>query len=124
MAEIEKLKNPLSFGDIYDKINEIIDGGSGMVKTEWSSEDISVEPGKAYVYSISPTSISIHSLPGADNYEESSIWFVCGDTAPTISIDSGISYKVVGELTTEAGLSYVLSIMANTLILAEVTDVA
>ncbi len=100
-----------------------IDGkASKMEKTtiDEATPSLAVTSGKAYVCSTAITSLTLTALPGADNYEESSIWFVAGDTAPTITIPSGVDYKTIGDLALEANKAYVLSIMANTLILAEV----
>lgn len=84
-----------------------------------TTPSISVEAGKAYVLSDAITSLTITSLPGSSNYNESSIWFTAGTSAPTITFSSGVSYKVIGELSPKASKSYVMSIMANTAILAE-----
>lgn len=100
-----------------------IDGkASKMEKTTIgeATPSLAVASGKAYVCSTAITSLTLTALPGADNYEESSIWFVAGDTAPTITIPSGVDYKTIGDLAPAANKAYVLSIMANTLILAEV----
>ena len=100
-----------------------IDGkASKMEKTTIgdATPSLAVTSGKAYVCSTAITSLTLTALPGADSYEESSIWFVAGDTAPTITIPSGVDYKTIGDLAPEANKAYVLSIMANTLILAEV----
>ena len=100
-----------------------IDGkASKMEKTtiDEATPSLAVASGKAYVCSTAITSLTLTALPGADSYEESSIWFVAGDTAPTITIPSGVDYKTIGDLAPEANKAYVLSIMANTLILAEV----
>ena len=100
-----------------------IDGkASKMEKTtiDEATPSLAVTSGKAYVCSTAITSLTLTALPGADSYEESSIWFVAGDTAPTITIPSGVDYKTIGDLAPEANKAYVLSIMANTLILAEV----
>lgn len=84
-----------------------------------TSPSISVKAGKAYVLSGAITALKITGLPGSSNYQESSIWFTAGTSAPTITFSSGISYKVIGKLSPEASKSYVMSIMANTVILAE-----
>ena len=101
---------------------------STMVKTVVRSMTprINVESGKAYICDDWINSLNITGLPGEDNYEESSIWFRTTDigTSVSITIASGIPYKIVGDLTIEGSRSYVLSIMANTLILEEVQVVS
>ena len=101
---------------------------STMVKTVVRSMTprINVESGKAYICDDWIESLNITGLPGEYNYEESSIWFRTTNIGVSVSITiaSGIPYKIVGDLTIEGGRSYVLSIMANTLILEEVQVVS
>lgn len=87
------------------------------VKVTGTTPSIDVQSGKAYSCG-TVSSLTINSLPGRDNFEESCILFT-GTSSTSITVNStDLSY--VGDMSISSDGDYIISIMNNTLILNKV----
>lgn len=87
------------------------------VKVTGTTPSIDVQSGKAYSCG-TVSSLTINSLPGRDNFEESCILFT-GTSSTSITVNS-TDWSYVGDMSISSDGDYIISIMNNTLILNKV----
>lgn len=87
------------------------------VKVTGETPSIDVQSGKAYSCG-TVSSLTINSLPGRDNFEESCILFT-GTSSTSITVNS-TDWSYVGDMSISSDGDYIISIMNNTLILNKV----
>lgn len=87
------------------------------VKVTGTTPSIDVQSGKAYSCG-AVSSLTINSLPGRDNFEESCILFT-GTSSTSITVNS-TDWSYVGDMSISSDGDYIISIMNNTLILNKV----
>ena len=87
------------------------------VKVTGTTPSIDVQSGKAYSCG-TVSSLTINSLPGRDNFEESCILFT-GTSSTSITVNS-TDWSYVGDISISSDGDYIISIMNNTLILNKV----
>lgn len=89
------------------------------VKVTGTTPSIDVQSGKAYSCG-TVSSLTINSLPGRDNFEESCILFT-GTSSTSITVNS-TDWSYVGDMSISSDGDYIISIMNNTLILNKVVS--
>lgn len=89
------------------------------VKVTGTTPSIDVQSGKAYSCG-TVSSLTINSLPGRDNFEESCILFT--GTSSTSIIVNSTDWSYVGDMSISSDGDYIISIMNNTLILNKVVS--
>lgn len=89
------------------------------VKVTGETPSIDVQSGKAYSCG-TVSSLTINSLPGRDNFEESCILFT-GTSSTSITVNS-TDWSYVGDMSISSDGDYIISIMNNTLILNKVVS--
>lgn len=87
------------------------------VKVTGTTPSIDVQSGKAYSCG-TVSSLTINSLPGRDNFEESCILFT-RTSSTSITVNS-TDWSYVGDMSISSDGDYIISIMNNTLILNKV----
>ena len=107
--------------DLNNILTEINKRQHIMQKTEVTGENpvIDVKSGKAYSCG-TVSSLTINSLPGRDNFEESCILFTGTSSTSIIVKDADWSY--VGDMSINSNGNYIISVMNNTLILNKVVS--
>lgn len=105
--------------DLDNVLTEVNKRQHIMQKTEVTGENpvIDVKSGKAYSCG-TVSSLTINSLPGRNNFEESCILFTGTSSTSIIVKDADWSY--VGDMSISSDGDYIISIMNNTLILNKV----
>lgn len=89
------------------------------VKVTGTTPSIDVQSGKAYSCG-TVSSLTINSLPGRDNFEESCILFT-GTSSTSITVNS-TDWSYVGDMSISSDGDYIISVMNNTLILNKVVS--
>lgn len=90
------------------------------VKVTGETPSIDVQSGKAYSCG-TVSSLTINSLPGRGNFEESCIFFT-GTSSTSITVNS-TDWSYVGDMSISSDGDYIISIMNNTLIIKLLVEI-